>query len=267
MTAEQQLIRLYQQAARRLRAQIKRALASGQIGTAAYQTQQLRAVETELRLLGKKTRPLISASVFENYARGAAIVDVGLQVEARFEFAGAHRQAAEIFARNIDIRLADARTLIGRRADDAFRRVAIEQSGLGVATGSTRREISAGVERQLIEQGVTDALTGFVDSRGARWQIDTYAEMIGRTTPREAMSLATASRMRELSQDLIEISAHPGACEICVPYEGQTWSLDGLTEGYDVIDQLPPFHPNCRHVATPAGANLAALERELGLVV
>lgn len=266
MTPQQALIRLYTQASKRLRVQIAAALRSGQIGTAAYQAQQLRAIQTELRALGKKTRPLVVGTVFENYVRGAHIVDVGLQLEASFSFAGAHRQAAEVFIANTEKRLQDARLMIGRRAEDAFRRVAIEETGLGVVTGSTRREVSARIEQRLVREGVTDSLTGFVDSRGARWQLDTYAEMVGRTTPREAMSLATATRMREIGSDLVTISSHPGACDICVPYDGQTFSLDGKTDGYDVIDQLPPFHPNCLHVATPAGANLDLLERELGVV-
>lgn len=266
MTPEQALIRLYTQAAKRLRLAVQRAMASGQIGTAAYLAQQLRAVQTELRALGKKSRPLVESAIFENYVRGAAIVDIGLDLGARFEFAGAHRRAAEIFVANTEAKLADARTLIGRRTEDAFRRVALEETGFGVVTGAARRDVSRSIEQRLIREGVTDALTGFVDRAGKRWPLDTYAQMIGRTTPREAMSLATANRLRETGRDLIEISSHAGACEICVPYDGRTFSLDGVTPGYDQIDQLPPFHPNCLHVATPAGANLAALERELGLV-
>jgi hypothetical protein len=87
--------------------------------------------------------------------------------------------------------------------------------------------------------------------------------MVVRTTTREAATHGTINRLLERGDDLITISEHPDPAEVCVPYAGQTFSLSGQTDGYDVIDQLPPFHPNCRHVATPASENLDAFEAAL----
>lgn len=269
MTTEQALIRLYQQAARRLRVQIRAAMNSGQIGTAAYRAQQLRAVETTLRQLGKRARPLAAHASLEAYVLGARIVDVGLEQtgQAAFRFAGAHRHAAEIYAQNLASRLDRARQLVGRRTDDAFRRLALEETGRGVVAGETRREVSRSLQQRLVREGVADSVTGFVDSRGARWQLDDYTEMVARTTTREAMSAATANRMLEIGQELVTISSHADACDICLGYQGKTYALPGRSvDGYPTIDRLPPFHPRCRHVATPAAANLDRLERELGIV-
>lgn len=267
MSAEQALIRLYVQTAKRLRAQIAEALASDNIGTAAYLTAQLRAIHTELRQLARRSRPLSLSATFEGYVRGAAVVDLGLGRTgvAAFEFTGTHPQAAQVIADNLASRLEDARQLVGRRTDDAFRRVALEVVGEGVVGGQTRREVSDQLKRRLVREGVTDSLTGFVDRRGARWQLDTYTQMVARTTTREAMSAGTRNRMIEIGEDLVTISDHSTETEICKAYEGRTFSLTGATPGYDVIDTLPPFHPNCWHVATPAAANLERLERELGI--
>lgn len=270
LTPETALLRLYVQAAKTLRVQIRHALESGQLGTAAYRAQQLQAVETIVRNLGRRSRPLRIPIVFDSYVRGAHIVQIAEgQAVAAFQFAGVHTQAARVVAANLATKLDAAEQLIGRRTDDAFRRVALEIVGeRGVIAGQTRREVSAALQRQLIEEGVTDAVTGFVDRGGRRWQLDTYAEMVARTTTREAMTAGTANRMGELGLDLVTISDHSTDCEICKPFEGNTYSLTGATPGYDVLpDGGPPWHPHCWHVMTPAGANLAALERQLGIGV
>jgi hypothetical protein len=267
VTSEQALIRLYTQAAKRLRSQIAHALASNAIGTAAYRTAQLRAVQAELAQLGRKSRPLVLPIVFGNYVRGVDIVQIAQGIgRAEFEFTGIHTHAARVLADNLANSLEDAARLVGRRTDDAFRRVGLEVvAQVGVAEGDTRKAVSAELRRRLVDEGVTDAMTGFVDKAGRRWPLDTYTTMAARTTTREAMSAGTANRMADLGLDLVTISSHGTTCDICQAYEGNTYSLRGETPGYDVIDTLPPFHPNCWHVATPAGANLETLERALGV--
>jgi hypothetical protein len=267
MTPEQALIRIYQQAAKTLRRQLAASLANGNVGTAAYQAKQLHAVELVLRALGQRTRGLAIAATAEPYIRAATAVDLATAgtFAAGFEFAGAHQRAAAVLAQNLATRLDDAVQLVGRRTDDAFRRVGLEAVSQGVAAGQTRRQVSSAIEDRLVREAVTDSLTGFVDRRGARWQLDTYAEMVARTTTREAMSVGTANRMRETGQQLVTISDHSTETEICKEWEGGTFALPGtVVEGYDTIPDLPPFHPRCMHVATPAAGNverfLAALE-------
>lgn len=156
-----------------------------------------------------------------------------------------------------------ARNFVGRRVDDPWRKVGLDETARGLVSLSTRRQVTAQMVDRLIREGVGDATTGFVDSAGRRWGLDRYAELVARTTTREATSRATANRMTEHGLDLVTISSHPHAADECTPYDGETFSLDGSTPGYDVLDELPPFHPNCVHVVTPANANLDAYEAEL----
>lgn len=269
MTPEQALIAVYAKTAKRLRVQIRQAVSRGAMGTAAYRAEQLREVQRQLQKLGKVTRPLITPVVFEPYVRGGQVVDVGIgaRAAAEFQFTGPHPLAAQSLADNLALRLGRARDLVGRRVDDVFRRVGLEETALGVAGGSARREVSSALQARLVREALTDGLTGFVDGRGARWQLDVYSEMVARTTTREAMSAGTRNRMGELALDLVTISSHANPCELCANYDGNTYSINGTTLGYDVLDQWPPFHPNCIHVATPAAANLDAIERELGLAL
>lgn len=265
VNAEQALIDLYRQSSARLRLLVRRALRSGQIGTAVYRLRQLQAVERELRTLGQRTGPLARDLALEAYGAGARVVEI-VQAEVAtaeqaaavgFDFTGNHRRAAAVFADNIANRVGGAAELVGRRTDDAFRRVALEEAAQGVVGGSTRREVSASIERRLVREGVTDALTGFVDRAGRRWQLDIYAEMVARTTTREAVTAGTRNRWQEVGGDLVTISSHNTSTEICQAYEGNTYSLTGRTPGYDVLDQEPPFHPNCLHVMTPGSGGLA----------
>lgn len=262
------MVRIYRQAATRLRSQIRLAIQNDAIGTAAYRERQLEAIQRELRALGQRTRGLTFRVVAEPYIRGALAVDASTDAgatRAAFAFSGTHIREVATIAANVNVRLADAINLVGRRTNDAFRRVALEQIGPGIAAGETRKATSAALEQALIRENVTDAVTGFVDRAGRRWQLDTYARMVARTTTRETMSTGVAKRMGETGQKLITISDHATDTVICQEYEGKTFALPGtIVKGEETIDQLPPFHPNCLHVATPAEANvdafLAALE-------
>jgi hypothetical protein len=269
VNAEQALRRLYTQAAKRLRLQIAAALANDAVATAAYRQQQLDAVERELANLRRRTRVLGISTVSAPYVASANAVDraLGIRGLAAFRFTGAHVRSVQVVADQLTRSLNDATVTVGRRTDDALRRIGLEEIGLGIAGGDARREVSRRITDRIVQEGVTDALTGVVDRRGARWQLDTYAEMVARTTTREAVSAGFHARMRETGEQLVTISSHFTSCEICAQYEGQTFALpDETVDGYDTIDTLPPFHPNCRHVATPAGGSaerfLSSLEAD-----
>lgn len=267
VTPEQALLRLYAQAAKRLRAQIRQALANDAIGTAAYRHRQLDAINAQLRALDQKTRRLAPSAVVDQYMRGAdlagrtlAHVAPGTQVAA-FTFSGTHPGVADVIARNLTSRLSDATDVVGRRTEDAFRRIGLEETGQGVVAGASRREVSAAMHRRLLEEAATDAATGFVDARGARWDLGTYTRMAARTTMREAMTAGTRTRLLEVGHDLVTVSVHGTTCDICAPFEGQTYSLTGDSDEYDELpDGGPPWHPNCEHVI---GAGTGDLQADL----
>lgn len=255
---------IYRDAQRRLEALITEALERRAAGTAAYRQAQLEAVRRELARAGQAARPAAARAIAIAYSVGARAADQALGNPA-IRFSGVHRDAISVLADNLVTKLGQAEANIGRRTADAFRTASLRETAAGIATGSARREVSDQLEQRIVREGITDALTGFVDKGGRRWPLDTYTEMVARTTTREAVSWGTATRLREAGDDLVTITEHADACTLCLDYEGQTYSLSGDTEGYDVLDQLPPFHPNCRHVLTPAAANFEAFETSLGL--
>jgi len=95
--------------------------------------------------------------------------------------------------------------------------------------------------------------TAFVDRLGRKWRLDTYAEMVARTTTREAASVATLNTCQEYGQDLVRITVHYPTCEICAPLQGKVYSISGNDDRYPKLtdERRPPIHPHCRHVLAP----------------
>lgn len=163
----------------------------------------------------------------------------------------------------VDERALAGMTFLGRPVDDAYREATLRAVAEGLLGGDTRREISASLEARLVREGTANALKGYTDSAGRRWDLQSYARMAVRTTTREAMTAGTTGRMLDTGLDLITISTHKHpAHDACTEWAGRTGSLTGRTPGYEVI-KLPPYHPNCKHVSTPASQNLDAFEAKL----
>lgn len=251
------LVELYRDARRRLEELVRAALERGAAGTAGFYQEQLDHLLRELSRLQDLAVPHAARTVEAAYSIGASAADQAIGRPA-IGFSGIHRDALSVLADNLTGRLNAAAVTVGRRTNDVFRRAGLQEVAAGVATGQPRREVSAALERRLIDQGATDAVTGFVDARGRRWPLDVYAEMVARTTTREAVTTGTRNRLLETGRGLVTISQHSGACRICLPFEAKTYALTpewAERTGYPMLETQPPFHPNCRHVMAPASAN------------
>jgi hypothetical protein len=257
------LIRIYAQADRELRKIIRDATARGAEGTAGYFKRQRRKVRGILRALERTNVEMVPSVIRDAYGAAAEATDAVTGHLGEFEFAGPHEGAVAVMAAAMDQRLTGAIRTVGRSTDDVFRRIGTGEVAQGLARGDTRRATSMRMRQRLADEG----LTAFVDRRGARWKLATYTEMVARTTTREAVSVASVNRLQEQGLDLVTLSTHANSCPICLPYQGQTYSLSGTSGRYGRIPQAayPPIHPRCRHVLTPAAASFEQFERELGL--
>jgi hypothetical protein len=250
------IARLYAEAEARLQALVLEALASGSLGTARYRSQRLAVVQQVLAAVQGEAVPQAAQAVTDAYVLGSRIAGVTGSFGS-----GVHGEAVNALADALTTRLNDAAETVGRRVDDVFRREGLRHAALSLITGGTRRDASQALQDELVKQGVS----AFTDRAGREWGLSTYTEMVIRTTTREAVSVGTKNRLLGNGQDLVEVSKHNHEPDACTPYEGKTFSLTGATDGYPVLDTLPPFHPMCRHVLTPAHASLEQLERSLGL--
>lgn len=78
-----------------------------------------------------------------------------------------------------------------------------------------------------------------------------YFNMVARTELRNIQTVALLDRSRQYENDLIQISTHQNPCRICVPFEGQIYSISGKSKTYPPLFDSPPFHPHCEHSAFP----------------
>jgi hypothetical protein len=200
---------------------------------------------------------------------GVNLREITGRVSARPEsavFAQAHREAARAITEAMLSTMEKAAVQIGRRVDDVFRREGMLAVARGIAEGRTRAEVSRALEKRLLELGRPD----FVDKLGRHWPLDRYAEMVARTTTREAMTQGTIQRLREHGIQRAQVSAHRCA-DFCVFYENAIVSIGEkphpVYPPISAINGGPPFHPRCVHALTPFVERLATeKERRAGVL-
>ena len=159
-------------------------------------------------------------------------------------FAQINRQAVEVVAYNLRDSLHGAAQLVGRQAADIFRHVGLMATQQRLISGEAIAKTSAKMKEEFVSQGIT----AFKDKLGRSWNLDSYCEMVARTTTREATTLGTINRITAGGYDLVQISEHHPTCEACAPLGGKVFSLRGETQGYPRYDNYIPVHPNCRHI-------------------
>ncbi|GAA2178538.1 hypothetical protein GCM10009785_01500 [Brooklawnia cerclae] len=143
-----------------------------------------------------------------------------------------------------------ANTAILRAVDDAYR-AAVSRADAQVLLGVlTRREAAQLVLDDLATRGIS----GFIDSRGRRWDMASYAEMSVRSATARATLDAHTAKLLDLGHDLVQVSDSPAECPLCRPWEGKVLSLTGIPH-VDVpvagtLEQARAaglMHPNCTH--------------------
>lgn len=159
--------------------------------------------------------------------------------------------------------------LLGRQAQDVFRQAGIEMVMRQQALGSRLN-----VQQDFVEQLQRQGITCFTDKAGRKWDLHTYADMVSRTTARQAEVLSVITRDPE--HDLYKMTSHYGACKLCAPYQGRVYSVSGtspyyppLSSAFGKIDPAGPdtlansylgIHPNCLHSLMPWSEDLKSEE-------
>lgn len=133
-----------------------------------------------------------------------------------------------------------------RTAQDAYREV-VAQASAEVVSGTANKweAVQSGLNK-FADRGVT----GFVDSAGKRWSMQSYVEMAVRTATTQASVEGHVNRLSANGFDLVRVSDHAEECPLCAQWEGKVLSSSGQTEGYPSLDDAKAgglFHPNCGH--------------------
>lgn len=262
------LVKFYEQAEREILDRLNRALLRG--NKTEYLAQMKKNIEAILQQLREGNRTWCEQAIPRVYSQGlysadAMLKDIGATVKAGY--GAIHQQAAQVLAENAYQRFEDVVQVIGRQVNDIYRELALENVRGTVVGYDTWKQVANRYREQLAERGVT----GFRDRSGRAWNMRTYTEMHARTVCMQAHLEGTANRLVEQGHDLVKVSTHRGACELCQPWQGKILSITGKTEGYPTLEEAKAaklFHVNCRHaygLHIDLDKEIEELEAELNL--
>ena len=147
-----------------------------------------------------------------------------------------------------------------RATVDAYRDAVVRASA-GTLTGAATRLQDAQVALDdLARRGVT----GFTDTAGRRWGLQSYVEMATRTTTTQAAVSGHLDRLEQAGINLFLVSNSSRECELCAPWEGKVLSrgpVAAITRNVRTGERMRVdvdgtvqeatsaglFHPNCTH--------------------
>jgi hypothetical protein len=241
----QQIVDLYSKAENEIFLQLTNRLKTG-IDDPLWARKKLRQIQQmrddvmeQISILDLKVPPECNGTVSEAYTAGLNSVDADLkkqgiartrdgqlyftdqvgiiEPQVGIAFAKIDKYKIEALAKALTDQLLLVHPQIIRAADDIYRHVitdSISQTMVGGATLKTAVQTSLS---KFANRGVT----GFVDKAGRNWSLQAYSEMACRSNYVQANLAGTQDRMSELGINTVIVSYHPGASDLCLPYEGK----------------------------------------------
>lgn len=135
---------------------------------------------------------------------------------------------------------------VARRENDIFQKVIKEVMGSAITGMTTRVQAT----QKALDKFASNGIGGFVDKAGRVWDIGSYAQMATRTGLVHASVQGHITRLQERGKDLVIVSSHSRACDLCRPWQRKILSLSGKDERYPSLSQAISaglYHPNCGH--------------------
>lgn len=175
----------------------------------------------------------------------------------------ARARAVEVIAEDTIGVVRQVRPAALRAVVDIYQRVVAEASAVTILGVDTRRQAAQGALDRLAGRGVT----GFTDTAGRAWSMESYVEMAVRTGTGKAAVQGHIDQLQANGLDLVQVSDAPRECALCRPWEGKVLSLGrgvaGVIEAPSAVGDATVRvriagslddarragfqHPNCRH--------------------
>lgn len=114
----------------------------------------------------------------------------------------------------------------------------------GKIYGSKKR-----LQKEFMKKSLDGKYITIFDKNGKQeqWKIKAYTELVARTKLHEASTQAVINTSAAVGADLIQVSSHNTQTAYDAQFEGKIFSLTGNDPDFPAVEDLPPFHPNCRH--------------------
>ncbi len=260
---QQALLRMYRQAEVNLLGMIADAAHKNRRGSRGYYQGQLRelrrAMRNTQRIIGElraHTFTAVEHIIGYEYTQGMdAVGVVGHAIDER---------AVSTLVAETKTALAAHLVQVARRVDDLYRHIVIDAVGHAITAGATHQH----AVQEALNMAANRGLTGFMDTAGRKWGMDTYVDMAVRTARHRAHFQGKLDGWRELGVNLVRISTHPACAPQCQPFQGRVLALDGAAgtrivttpdggaQTVQVVSTMQEAlargykHPNCRHTET-----------------
>lgn len=111
----------------------------------------------------------------------------------------------------------------------------------------------ANAKKEILHILKTNGVQSIVDRGGKNWKLDTYVDMLTRTTARAAYNQGMVNRSLELGQKVFRVSFSGTKHKECAVWERQLLTINGEF-GLPTIQEATAaglFHPNCFHRLQP----------------
>lgn len=171
--------------------------------------------------------------------------ELGENVPLYAEMTRVHKAAINVLVDNAFDDLTTASAQVGRKVRDNLRRIGLDAVTTKVSTGQTVRETAKGLLERLQAEGLKSA---------AGMRLEAYAELVARSSTREATNRGAINQGTELGYDLVQMSNHASPCPVCAKFEGRVYSVSGKSKEYPSLygtvfkSGYANIHPHCRHV-------------------
>lgn len=234
------------------------------VGTKVYYNTILLQLEKELKRLNKSSSVFASTAIPEAYQKALDetydyFKSNGLRMKAPAVFATLHSDAIYETAREMQYQIGLGLEQVGRQVlryteaarDNALRTAGLEATGEKLASASTVQDMRNNLISKLEEQGFMTVQYG--EGPTARQvPIDVYANMVARSTTREATNTAKINQGVANGYDLVEMTSHSPTCDRCAAAQGRVYSISGNDKRFPALSMAFPgpyrnVHPNCRH--------------------
>lgn len=116
--------------------------------------------------------------------------------------------------------------------------------------------LARGINDSAFFERVADTAAGYVKIRGRMYRIDKLTEITTQINIAQTQREAVIRKAKQGGNDLVEIIGPRDSKDFCSRLVGRVFSISGKSEEFPPLRNLPnggpPFHPHCRHRATPA---------------
>jgi len=129
--------------------------------------------------------------------------------------------------------------------------------------------VRAGESRGQIAKRIMEHFRGIIGDEqyirinARNYNLKYYSRMVARTRLRKVQSQSTRNTCDQYENDLVEVSDHGSITEVCIPFQGRVFSLNGTTKGYSLLSEEPPYHPNCMHSMSPTSVEAIGVRKGL----